>query len=76
MTKTSDDQKMLAAFDKFKAQIDGAYLIVRQLLDDGDLVGAQALLARIGQTHAKTSLSLRNYLIKTGRLPQPKKDNE
>lgn len=77
MTKTSDDdQKMLEAFDKFKAQIDGAYIVVRALLEDGDFVQAQAVLARIGQTHAKTSLSMRNYLIKTGRLPQPKKEND
>lgn len=76
MTKTSDDeQKMLAAFDRFKATIDGAYIMVRGLLEEGDFVGAQAVLARIGQTHAKTSLSMRNYLIKTNRLPAPKKDD-
>lgn len=75
MTTTSDDQRMLEAFDKFKAQIDGAYIVVRGLLEDGDYVQAQAVLARIGQTHARTSLSMRNYLIKTNRLPAPKKDD-
>lgn len=75
MTTTSDDTKMIQAFDRFKAQIDGAYIVVRNLLEEGDFVQAQAVLARIGQTHARTSLSMRNYLIKTNRLPQPKKDD-
>lgn len=74
-TTSSGDAKMIQAFDRFKAQIDGAYIVVRNLLEEGDFVGAQAVLARIGQTHARTSLSMRNYLIKTNRLPQPKKDD-
>ncbi|KOX14997.1 hypothetical protein ADK66_03075 [Micromonospora sp. NRRL B-16802] len=46
---------MLAAFDRLKAQVDQAYEAARDQLADGDHTGAQAILARIGQTHARTA---------------------
>ena len=66
-TMTSNDA-MLSAFDKFKAQIDDAYAEARDALEAGQFEQAQAILAQLAQTHARTSLSLRNYLIKRGKL--------
>ncbi|MEV7329565.1 hypothetical protein [Micromonospora sp. NPDC093244] len=49
---------MLAAFDRFKAQVDRAHEAARDRLAVQDLTGAQALLARIGHTHAKAATLL------------------
>lgn len=63
---TTDD--ILTAFDRFKQQIDDAYTLVRQQLEQGQFDNAQKTLAKITQTHARTSLSLRNVLIKRGLI--------
>lgn len=63
---TTDD--ILAAFDRFKQQIDDAYVVVRDQLEQFDFEGAQKTLSKITQTHARTSLSLRNVLIKRGLI--------
>lgn len=49
---------MLAAFDRFKAQVDRAHEAARDRLTAHDLTGAQALLARIGHTHSRAALLL------------------
>jgi hypothetical protein len=64
----TSDQRMLEAFDRFKAQIDEAYDAAREALAAGQFERAQMILAQLAQTHARTSMSLRNYLIKRGRL--------
>lgn len=69
MTMTTTPDKMVEAFDRFKGQIDEAYAAARHFLEQGDYPGAQAVLARIAQVHAKTSLSLRTYCMKHGLLP-------
>jgi outer membrane protein assembly factor BamD (BamD/ComL family) len=63
-----DTPAMLAAFDKFKKQIDDKYAEARRQLETGELEYAQRTLAQIAKSHAKTSLSLRNLLIRTGRI--------
>jgi hypothetical protein len=67
MTK-NENQRILEAFDKFKATMDESYHLVRDSLEDGRYEDAQRILARIGVTHAKTSMSMRNYLIKQGLI--------
>ncbi|MET8362869.1 hypothetical protein ABZU53_04785 [Micromonospora sp. NPDC005194] len=49
---------MLAAFDRLRVQVDRAYEATRDCLTLGDLTGAQKLLARLGDTHAKAALLL------------------
>ncbi|MFI0792386.1 hypothetical protein ACH4OY_06765 [Micromonospora rubida] len=49
---------MLAAFDRFKAQVGRAYDVARDRLAHYDFAEAQALLTRIGQTHTKAALLL------------------
>jgi len=61
---------ILAAFDKFKSQIDAAYAQARELLAKEQYVQAQQVLAQIAKSHAKTSLSLRNVLIRDGHLKE------
>ena len=68
MKKKMKTKPMLSAFDKFVSQIDAKYAEARQQLKDDDLEAAQATLAQIAKAHAKTSLSLRNVLIKDGRI--------
>jgi hypothetical protein len=63
---TSDN--FLAAYDKFKASIDAAYDDVRIALQEHRYKDAQDGLARIAQAHARTSVSMRNYLIKHGLM--------
>lgn len=66
----TSNERMLEAFDKFKGQVDEAYTTVREQLEAGNFIGAQATLAAIAKVHAKTSLSLRTYCIKRGLLPE------
>jgi len=63
-------EDILAAYDRMTAQVMDAYTAARQALVDGDLVKAQHILARIAQSHAKSSLSLRSVLIKRGLLTE------
>lgn len=62
------NEDILAAFDRMTQQVSDAYGAVRNALEADDLVSAQALLARIGRVHAKSSVSLRNVLVKRGLL--------
>jgi hypothetical protein len=59
---------MLVGFDVFSHRMMRRYAEVRDCLAAGRLEEAQTLLASIATSHAKTSLSLRNALIKDGKL--------
>lgn len=59
---------MLTGFDAFSNRMAKRYAEVRDCLAAHRYEEAHVLLAAIAQSHAKTSLSLRNTLIKDGRL--------
>lgn len=61
---------MMTGFDKFAARMVRRYDEVRDCLNAGRYEEAQALLADIAISHAKTSLSLRNVLIKNGLVKE------
>lgn len=61
---------MMQGFDKFAARMAWRYNEVRDCLDAGRYEEAQILLAAIAISHAKTSLSLRNVLIKEGLVTE------
>ena len=61
---------MLVAYDAFVARINLRYEEARKCLDDGDYEGAQTILANLALSHAKTSLSLRNVLVKDGKIKE------
>lgn len=63
-------EPMLKAYDQFVARMDECYAQARACLDRDDYVGAQRILAQMGIKHARTSLSLRNVLIKDGLLKE------
>lgn len=60
--------EMLAGFDAFVQRIDKRYAEARGCLEREDYRGAERILAHIAQSHARTALSLRNMLVKTGKL--------
>lgn len=66
-TMTTND-KLVEAFDKFKSQIDEWYDVVREHIAAGRYVQANDALAHIAQIHAKTSLSMRNFLVKNNLI--------
>jgi hypothetical protein len=59
---------MMKAFEAFCNRIDQRYREVYLALEQDDYARAQELLAGLAQSHAKTSLSLRNFLIRSGEL--------
>jgi hypothetical protein len=59
---------MLRAFDAFSARIAERYAEARACMEREDYAGAQAILASLTTSHAKTSLSLRGVLIRDGIL--------
>jgi hypothetical protein len=61
-------QAMLRGFDAFSARIARRYAEARACLEAEDFVGAQNILAGLTTSHARTSLSLRNVLIRDGLL--------
>lgn len=64
---------MLKAFRNFTAKIATRYDQVEELLEAGDYVKAQQVLSAIAISHARTSVSLRNVLIREGLLPSEDK---
>lgn len=60
--------QMLAAFSRFAARISGEYDKALDALERDDYVEAHRILSELAQSHAKTSLSLRNQLVKDGLL--------
>lgn len=63
---------MLEAFDRFAERMADRYSQVRDCLVAGRYIEAQQLLADIGISHAKTSLSLRNVLVRDGLMEETK----
>jgi hypothetical protein len=61
-------EAMLDGFDKFSIRIRKRYDEVRDCLAAGRFEEAHELLASIALTHARTSMSLRNLLVKDGLL--------
>jgi hypothetical protein len=61
---------MLAAFDAFSARIAARYNEVRVCLENDQYEEAQAILASLATSHAKTSLSLRGVLIRDGIIKE------
>lgn len=59
---------MLRRYDQFVDRMTSCYAEVRACLERDDYVGAQRILADMGISHAKTSMSLRNVLVKEGLL--------
>ncbi len=59
---------MLARYDQFVATMDRRYQEARAALERGDYVKAQSILAQMGISHARTSMSLRNVLIREGLI--------
>jgi hypothetical protein len=69
MMRTTMNEDILAAFDRMTDQVTNAYAMAREALAANELVRAQAILAQIGRSHAKSSVSLRNVLVRRGLLP-------
>lgn len=67
------EKAMLKAFDVFAERIAERYAEVRQALVEGDYVKAQVILAKLGISHARTSMSLRGLLIREGLLTEDDK---
>jgi outer membrane protein assembly factor BamD (BamD/ComL family) len=65
-------EQMMIAYDKFVDQIARLHEQARKHLLNGEYEEAQRILARITTQHARSSLSLRNYLITSGRIKTPK----
>ena len=59
---------MLGGFDKFSDRMARRYDEVRDCLNAERYEEAQLLLADIATSHARASMSLRNLLIKQGKL--------
>lgn len=64
---------MLRAYDAFTARITQRYADARACLEADDYVGAQDILASLTTSHARTSLSLRNVLIRDGLMEDDSK---
>jgi hypothetical protein len=63
---------MMKGFDKFAARMSRRYDEVRDCLSAGRYEEAQMLLSDIATSHARTSLSLRNVLVKNGVMEENK----
>lgn len=61
---------MLAAFDSFVARIAARYQEARELMAQGKYAEAHQILATLATSHARTSMSLRNVLVRNGLLPE------
>ena len=61
---------MLKGFDVFTDRIAERYKEVREALEVDDYAKAQQILASLGVIHARTSLSLRNYMVREGLLKE------
>lgn len=59
---------MMKAFDAFTQRIQARYEEAREELEQGRDQNAYQILADIAQSHARTSLSLRNVLVRQGTL--------
>lgn len=60
--------KMLAGFTQFIERITAEYEEARAALHRDDYIEAHRILSELAMSHAKTSLSLRNMLVKEGLM--------
>jgi hypothetical protein len=63
-------KEMLRQFQMFSSRISTQYDRVYTLLDEGNYIEADRILAALAQSHAKTSVSLHNLCIKEGLIPE------
>lgn len=68
--KIKNREAMLKGFDAFSERMASRYSEVRDCLRAGRYEEAQVLLSDIALSHAKTSLSLRNVLVKNGVIKE------
>lgn len=61
---------MLEAFAKFASRISNQYDNALAALERDDYVEAHRILSALAISHAKTSLSLRNQLVREGLLKE------
>lgn len=61
---------MMKAFEAFSRRIEQRYNEVYLALEHDDYKKAMDLLTSLAQSHAKTSLSLRNTLVRDGSLEE------
>lgn len=66
------EAKMLEAFQAFASRIVVRYSYVSDCLEARRYEEAHILLAELAQSHAKTSLSLRNFMIRQGLIEEGK----
>jgi hypothetical protein len=64
--------KMMDNFDRFTCRMAIRYSHVRDCLNAERYEEAHSLLADIAISHARTSLSLRNVLVRDGKLEESK----
>jgi len=62
--------QMLKAFRAFATRIQTRYEEVEQALAEDRFEEAQRILESLAQSHARTSLSLRNFLVRGGKLEE------
>lgn len=65
---TVKKKQMLEAFEVFASRISNEYQKALDALRRDDYVEAQRILSDLAISHAKTSLSLRNRLVKEGLM--------
>jgi hypothetical protein len=68
--RVRNKQAMLNGFDKFAARMAKRYDEVKDCLKANRFEEAQMLLSEIATSHARTSLSLRNVLVRNGVLEE------
>lgn len=67
------EEAMLKAFDAFAKRIADRYAEARICLSEGKYEEAQAILAALTTSHARTSLSLRGVLVREGVIKEDDK---
>lgn len=72
MTTPESKARMLKGFDLFIDRITDRYQEARNCIEQGNYVEAQRILASLATSHARTSMSLRNFMIRKGFLPEDK----
>lgn len=63
---------MMGGFDRFSIRMTKRYAEVRDCLAAERYEEAHSLLADIAVSHARTTLSLRNHLVRQGKLTEEK----
>lgn len=72
MKTKKSDAAMLAGYDRFVARMNELFAEARASLVAGHYDEAYATLARMSQSHARTSMSLRNVLVRNGLVEEDK----